>query len=170
MVCLFQGGSEFGPRALGHRSIIADPRTDAMRDWINAQVKDRELFRPLAPIVLLEHAAEYFEIKQPSPFMQYAAPVHPHVAKVIPAVTHVDCTARLQTVGPDDDAFLRSVLQAFHQRTGVPVLLNTSYNRREEPIVETPAQAVETFRRTSMHALCIPPYLVRKRTEPDDVA
>jgi carbamoyltransferase len=102
--------------------------------------------------------------------MQFAAPVVPESASVIPATTHVDCTARLQTVGPDDDPFLRRLLQVFDARTGVPVLLNTSYNRREEPIVETPAQAVETFRRTPMHALAMPPYLLRKKHEPDDVA
>ncbi|WP_119156411.1 carbamoyltransferase [Caldimonas tepidiphila] len=170
VVALYQGGSEFGPRALGHRSILADPRHDRVRDWINARVKDRELFRPLAPIVLLEHADRFFDIRRPSPFMQFAAPVHPEAARIIPAVTHVDCTARLQTVGPDDDPFLRSLLEAFDARTGVPVLLNTSFNRREEPIVETPAQALETFRRTPMHALAMPPYLVRKRDEPDAVA
>jgi carbamoyltransferase len=82
----------------------------------------------------------------------------------------VDCTARLQTVGPDDDPFVRALLQAFKARTGVPVLLNTSYNRKEEPIVETPAQALESFRRTPMHALVMPPFLVRKRDEPEDVA
>ena len=167
VVALYHGGSEFGPRALGHRSIIADPRTDGIRDWINAKVKDRELFRPLAPIVLLEHADRFFDMRRPSPFMQFAAPVHPEAKDVIPATTHVDCTARLQTVGPDDDPFLRGLIQAFHERTGVPVLLNTSYNRREEPIVETPAQAIETFRRTPMHALAMPPYLLRKKQEPE---
>lgn len=170
VVALYQGGSEFGPRALGHRSILADPRTDAIRDWINAKVKDRELFRPLAPIVLLEHADRFFDMRRPSPFMQYAAPVHPQAKDIIPATTHVDCTARLQTCGPDDDPFLRKLLEAFDARTGVPVILNTSYNRREEPIVETPAQAIETFKRTPMHALAMPPYLLRKKVEPEGVA
>jgi carbamoyltransferase len=133
-------------------------------------VKEREWFRPLAPIVLLEDAAHYFDIRRPSPFMQFAAPVIPSAAKAIPAVTHVDCTARLQTVGPEDDPFVRRLLQAFKARTGVPVLLNTSYNRKEEPVVETPEQALESFRRTPMHALVMPPFLVRKRDEPQDVA
>jgi carbamoyltransferase len=101
--------------------------------------------------------------------MQFAAPVWPQAADIIPAVTHVDCTARLQTIGEHDDPFLRSLLQAFDARTGVPVVLNTSFNRKEEPIVETPAQALESFRRTPMHALAMPPYLVRKRVEPDPV-
>jgi carbamoyltransferase len=156
-----------GPRALGHRSILADPRRDEVRDWINARVKEREWFRPLAPIVLLEEAHRFFDIRRPSPFMQFAAPVHPHAARIIPAVTHVDCTARLQTVGEQDDPLLRALLQAFAARTGVPVLLNTSFNRKEEPIVETAVQAVESFRRTPIHALAMPPYLVRKRVEPE---
>lgn len=167
VVALFNGRSEFGPRALGHRSILGDPRRDHIRDWINARVKEREWFRPLAPVVLLEHADEYFDIRRPSPFMQYAAPVQPQAAERIPAVTHVDCTARLQTVGEGDDPFLRALLQGFAARTGVPVLLNTSFNRKEEPIVETPAEALRSFRNTPMHALAMPPYLVRKRTEPE---
>jgi carbamoyltransferase len=141
-----------------------------MRDWINAKVKLREWFRPLAPIVLLEDADRYFDIRSPSPFMQFAAPVRREMATVIPAVTHVDCTARLQTVGPDDDPLLRAVLEQFAYRTGVPVLLNTSFNGKDEPIVESPAEALATFRATPMHALAMPPYLVRKRSAPGPVA
>jgi carbamoyltransferase len=169
VVGLYRGRSEFGPRALGHRSILGDPRHGYVRDWINFKVKEREWFRPLAPVVLLERAQEFFDIRRPSPFMQFAAPVLPQAADVIPAVTHVDCTARLQTVGEQDDPFLRALLQEFDARTGVPVVLNTSFNRKEEPIVETSAQALESFRRTPMHALAMPPYLVRKRVEPDPV-
>jgi carbamoyltransferase len=169
VVALYQGRSEFGPRALGHRSILGDPRYAFVRDWINAKVKEREWFRPLAPIVLLEQADRFFDIRRPSPFMQFAAPVLPAAAAQIPAVTHVDCTARLQTVGEGDDPFLRAVLEGFAARTGIPVLLNTSFNRKEEPIVESAAEAVESFRRTPMHALAIPPYLVRKRVEPPAV-
>ena len=169
VIGLYQGRSEFGPRALGHRSILGDPRVAYARDWINARVKEREWFRPLAPVVLLERAEEFFDIRRPSPFMQFAAPVRPGMADVIPAVTHVDGTARLQTVGEGDDPMLRALLKAFEARTGVPVLLNTSFNRKEEPIVETPAEALESFRRTPMHALAMPPYLVRKRDEPDAV-
>ena len=140
-----------------------------MRDWINAKVKEREWFRPLAPIVLLERAERFFDIRRPSPFMQFAAPVLPDAAPLIPAVTHVDGTARLQTVGEADDEFLRAVLKAFEARTGIPVLLNTSFNGKEEPIVESPAQALASFRRTPMHALAMPPYLVRKRIEPEAI-
>jgi len=170
VVALYQGRSEFGPRALGHRSILGDPRHGFVRDWINARIKEREWFRPLAPVVLLERAGDFFDIRRPSPFMQFAAPVHPHAAGTIPAVTHVDCTARLQTVSEQDDPLLRSLLQEFNRRTGVPVVLNTSFNRKEEPIVETPAEALDSFRRTPIHALAMPPYLIRKRVEPDPMS
>lgn len=170
VVGLYQRESEFGPRALGHRSILGDPRTAAMRDWINARVKKREWFRPLAPIVLLEEASRYFDVRRASPFMQFAAPVRPEMASVIPAVTHVDGTARLQTVAADDDPLLRAVLSRFAAHTGVPVLLNTSYNGKDEPIVETPEEALATFRATPMHALAMPPYVVVKRIEPEAVA
>lgn len=167
VVALFQGGSEFGPRALGHRSILGDPRGAGMRDGINLMIKRREWFRPLAPVVLLEAAEAYFEVRRPVPFMQYAAPVRSRAAQLIPAVTHVDGSARLQTVGEDDDPFLRALLIEFQARTGLPVLLNTSFNRKEEPIVETPAEALATFRSTPLHALVMPPFLVRKQIEPD---
>ncbi len=170
VLALYQGRSEFGPRALGHRSILADPRREGLRDWVNARVKEREWFRPLAPVVLLEQAGRFFDLRRPTPFMQFAAPVRPEAVASIPAVTHVDGTARLQTVGPRDDALLRTLLLAFAARTGVPVLLNTSFNRKDEPIVETPAQALETFRRTPLHALAMPPYLVRKHHGPAVVA
>ncbi|WP_229507846.1 carbamoyltransferase C-terminal domain-containing protein [Massilia sp. Dwa41.01b] len=162
------GRSEFGPaRALGHRSILGDPRRGYMRDWINARVKAREWFRPLAPVVLEEQAGDWFDVPGPSPFMQFAAPVRPERASTVPAITHVDCTARLQTVGPGGDPLLRSLLLGFAERTGVPVLLNTSFNGKDEPIVETPAQAVASFRRMPLHALAMPPYLLRKRIEPE---
>lgn len=160
-----QGRSEFGPRALGQRSILADPRSGKVRDWINARVKQREWFRPLAPVVLAEHADDWFDVRGASPFMQFAVPVHPAVVAQIPAVTHVDRSARVQTVAPDDDPLLRRVLECCDARTGVPVLLNTSFNRREEPIVETPAEALATFLATPLHALVLPPFVLRKREE-----
>ncbi|AWP22867.1 carbamoyltransferase [Acidiferrobacter sp. SPIII_3] len=169
VVGLYQGRSEFGPRALGHRSILGDPRDVRVRDWINARVKQREWFRPLAPIVLLEEAERFFEIKGPSPFMQFAAGVRPEATTVIPAVTHIDNTARLQTVADSDDPLLRRILADFARRTGVPVLLNTSFNRKEEPIVETVDEALATFRHTPLHALAMPPYLLTKRAEPETI-
>jgi carbamoyltransferase len=164
---LYQGPSEFGPRALGHRSILGDPRLALMRDWINARVKQREWFRPLAPVVLEERAADWFDLPGPSPFMQFAAPVRPHMAAQVPAITHVDCTARLQTVSADDDPLLRRLLQGFEAATGVPVLLNTSFNGKDEPIVETPQEAMASFRRMPLHALAMPPFLITKRVEPE---
>jgi carbamoyltransferase len=167
VLALYQGSSEFGPRALGHRSILADPRPAAIRDWINAQVKQREWFRPLAPVVLEERAADWFDLPGPSPFMQFAAPVRPHMAPRVPAITHVDGTARLQTVGADDDPLLRRLLLGFEAATGVPVLLNTSFNGKDEPIVETPQEAMASFRRMPLHALAMPPFLITKRNEPE---
>jgi carbamoyltransferase len=164
---LYQGASEFGPRALGHRSILADPRQAIMRDWINAKVKQREWFRPLAPVVLEERAADWFDLPGPSPFMQFAAPVRPHMAARVPAITHIDGTSRLQTVGFEDDPLLRRLLQSFEAASGVPVLLNTSFNGKDEPIVETPKEAVASFRRMPLHALAMPPFLVTKRSEPE---
>jgi carbamoyltransferase len=167
VVGLYQGRSEFGPRALGHRSIIGNPRHAHVRDWINAHVKQREWFRPLAPIVLQERAVDFFDVPGASPFMQFAAPVRPAMAPLVPAITHVDGTARLQTVGPQDDPLLRTLLSGFEERTGIPVLLNTSFNGKDEPIVETPAEALASFRRMPLHALAMPPFLIRKRIVPE---
>jgi carbamoyltransferase len=167
VVGLYQGRSEFGPRALGHRSILGNPRHGHLRDWINARVKQREWFRPLAPVVLEERAARYFDVAGPAPFMQFAAPVRPGAAELLPAITHVDQSARLQTVGPQGDPLLRALLAGFEARTGLPVLLNTSFNGKDEPIVETPAEAVATFLRMPLHALAMPPFLATKRVEPE---
>ncbi|WP_306391566.1 carbamoyltransferase C-terminal domain-containing protein [Telluria beijingensis] len=166
VVGLYQGRSEFGPRGLGHRSILADPRRERMRDWINARVKEREWFRPFAPMVAEERAFQYFDLQAPSPFMQFAVPVRSSVMPLLAAVTHVDGSARLQTVGPSDDPVLRALLAGFEVRTGVPVLLGTSLCGRDEPLVETPQEAVATFRRMPLHGLAMPPYLVMKRHEP----
>lgn len=165
-VALFHGRSELGPRALGHRSILADPRDPTIRAWINKHVKGRELFRPLAPVALEESASTYFDIDRPVPFMQFAVEVRPEYRSVIPAVTHVDGTARLQTVSVREDPFLYELLRAFEARTGVGVLLNTSFNGPGEPIIETPAEALACFDATALHALAIPPYIVSKRSAP----
>jgi carbamoyltransferase len=152
-----------GPRALGHRSILADPRRHDLKARINSQIKGREWFRPLAPAVLEHKAAEYFVIDRPVPFMQYAVDVRPEYQSVLPAITHVDGTARLQTVSIRDDAFFFSLLSAFESRTGIGVLLNTSFNGKNEPIVETPREAIECFAATDIDALSIPPFLIFKR-------
>jgi carbamoyltransferase len=167
VIGLYQGRGEFGPRALGHRSIIGNPRHRYVRDWINARVRQREWFRPMAPMVLQERADEFFDVSGPSPFMQFAAPVRPEAAALLPAATHVDGTARLQTVGPHDDPLLRTLLAGFAARTGLPVLLHTAFKGKGEPIVESPAEALATFRRMPLHALAMPPFLVKKCVEPE---
>lgn len=165
-VGLHQGRSESGPRALGNRSIIADPRVPEMRDYINFEVKGREWFRPLAPLVLADHAERIFEVDRPAPFMQYAAQVRPEYRAQLPGITHVDDSARLQTVEPVNTPFLHRLLTAWYERTGSPVLINTSLNGPGDPLVETPEQAIDTLHRTGLHALVMPPYLIRKRDEP----
>jgi carbamoyltransferase len=166
VVALHHGRSESGPRALGHRSILADARHPTMRDFINARVKGREWFRPLAPIVLEEAAGEIFDIDRPARFMQIAAVVRPEFRGQLPAITHVDGTARVQTVDSENSPFLHALLNRFGARTGCPVLLNTSLNGPGDPLTETPAHSLDTFRRTAIHMLAVPPFLVRKRSEP----
>ncbi|MEK7592348.1 MAG: carbamoyltransferase C-terminal domain-containing protein, partial [Patescibacteria group bacterium] len=159
----YQGGSEIGPRALGHRSILADPRPKNMRDRINFQVKHREWFRPLAPSVLEERAAEYFDAKSPLPFMLVVCKVHPDKEKIIPAVIHVDGTARLQTVNENDNGLYYNLIQAFDHITGVPVVLNTSFNHAGEPIVETPDDAIKAFMRMNLDFLVIGNFIVKRK-------
>ena len=150
----FQGRFEMGPRALGNRSILADARKAEMKDRLNRRIKEREPFRPFAPAVLAEHAAEYFEIAQPDPFMTMAPRVRADKLDVIPAAVHVDGTARLQTVDRIANPRYYAVIEAFGRLTGVPVILNTSFNRHE-PIVASPAEAVSCYKRAGMDALAI---------------
>jgi carbamoyltransferase len=159
----FQGRSEFGPRALGNRSILADPRKSETKDILNRRVKHRQAFRPFAPIVLAERAHEIFEGDQPSPFMLLAKHVRPEWKGKIPAVVHVDGTARVQTVRQDQNAVLYRLLQEFDAITGVPVLLNTSFNVKGEPIVETPEDALECFLTTGIDYLVLHDVLVAKK-------
>jgi carbamoyltransferase len=158
----FQGRSEFGPRALGNRSILADPRNPAMKDVLNARVKHRQSFRPFAPIVLAERANEVFEGDEDSPFMLLAKRVQPEWRDKIPAIVHVDGTARVQTVRREHNERLYLLLKAFENRTGVPVLLNTSFNIRGEPIVETPGDAMKCFLSTGIDYLALDDMLIAK--------
>ncbi|MFJ6194846.1 carbamoyltransferase [Micromonospora sp. NPDC092111] len=151
----FQGRSEIGPRALGNRSILADPRRAGMKDLINAKVKHREAFRPFAPVVLHDRQAEFFDSSVPALYMLLVPAVRPDKRAVIPAVTHVDGSARLQTATPELNPKLCALLAAFDRLTGVPVLLNTSFNDNEEPIVETPDDAIRCFLSTGMDALVL---------------
>jgi carbamoyltransferase len=154
VVAWFQGRAEFGPRALGNRSILADPRDDAIREAINAKIKKRELFRPFAPSVTLEACADFFELVQDSPYMNILAKVRPEKHAAIPAVTHVDGTARVHTVSREANPLYHRLITAFGSRTGVPVLLNTSFNI-QEPIVTTPEEAIRTFRASGMDLMAI---------------
>jgi carbamoyltransferase len=158
----FQGRSEFGPRALGNRSIIADPRQAAMKDILNARVKHRQSFRPFAPIVLAERASEIFEGEEDSPFMLLAKRVRPEWKDKVPAIVHVDGTARVQTVREEHNPRLYRLLKAFEALTGVPVLLNTSFNIRGEPIVETPRDAMKCFLGTGIDYLAMHDLLIGK--------
>lgn len=157
-----RAGAEFGPRALGHRSILADPRRPDLRDYINQQVKFREDFRPFAPAVRAEEAHTYFDLDCDSPYMLFVVPVREAWRDRIGAVVHVDGTARVQTVHRGADETFHALLGAFQERTGIGILLNTSLNRRGQPIVETPVEAVQLFRDTGLHALVIGPYFVIK--------
>jgi carbamoyltransferase len=150
----FQGRMEFGPRALGNRSILADPRRLEMKDVLNARIKHREPFRPFAPAILEEAAGEWFDDDHPSPFMLLTYRVRPERRDRIPAPTHVDGTGRLQTVRRDQNPRFYDLIRAFGARTGVPLLLNTSFNENE-PICCTPEEAVDTFLRTRMDVLVL---------------
>ncbi len=163
----FQGRMEFGPRALGARSILADPRDPGMRDRINGKVKFRESFRPFAPAVLREHAPAWFDLdpETESPYMLLAAPVRASRRREIPAVTHVDGSARLQTVDEARHGRFARLLARFHARTGCPVLLNTSFNVRGEPIVCTPEDAWKCYRATGLDALVLGGHVLEKERE-----
>ena len=161
----FQGRMEFGPRALGNRSILADPRRRDMKDILNSRIKYREPFRPFCPSVLAECVGEYFETDYPSPFMVAAYKIKPEQRDRIPAVTHEDGTGRLQTVERDVNPLYWKLIRRFGDVTGVPVLLNTSFNENE-PIVYTPAQAIDCFLRTQMDALAIGSFLLLETENP----
>jgi carbamoyltransferase len=157
-VAWFQGRSEFGPRALGARSFLADPRSDQIRDEINRKIKKRELFRPFAPSVTKEYASEYFDLNQESPYMNIVAKV---LSNNIPAVTHTDLTARVHTVSSRSNPKYHALLERFGELTGVPVLLNTSFNI-QEPIVYSPENAIATFKNSGVDYLIIENFLVSK--------
>lgn len=157
----FQGRMEWGPRALGNRSIVAHPGLPDMKDVLNARIKHREWFRPFAPSILADYQHEYFEHDHPSPFMLHVYKIRPEKRKSLCAVNHVDDTGRLQTVTREENPMYYDLISAFHRRTGIPVILNTSFNENE-PIVCTPEEAIDCFRRTRMDVLAIGPFLVLK--------
>ncbi|HRK33747.1 MAG TPA: carbamoyltransferase [Candidatus Hydrogenedentes bacterium] len=180
----FQGRMEFGPRALGARSILGDARSRDMQTTLNLKIKFRESFRPFAPAVLEERASDYFDLDRESPYMLLVADVaQPHLLAVdsaasgfeklriarsdIPAVTHVDNSARIQTVRREDHPRYYDLIRAFEQRTGCPVIINTSFNVRGEPIVHTPEQAYACFMRTDMDYLVLGSFVLNKKEQPD---
>ncbi|MBF8185319.1 hypothetical protein ITP53_06125 [Nonomuraea sp. K274] len=165
VVAWFQGGSELGPRALGGRSIVADPRDAAMPNYLNLVVKGREPFRPFAPSVLADLADEYFDLATSAPYMELVATVRQPMRHMVPAIVHVDGTARLQTVARG--GLYAGLIEAFYALTGIPMVLNTSLNLGGEPIVETPEDAVECFLRSSLDRLVIDQYVVRRRVDSD---
>lgn len=157
----FQGRMEFGARALGNRTLLADPRRADMRDIINLKIKFREKFRPFAPSILEERVGEYFEVDIPAPFMEKVFKIRPEKREQIPAVTHVDGTGRLQTVSRHTNSLYWDLINTFAQHTGVPLVLNTSLNENE-PIVRTPTEAIQCFLRTQMDGLVLGGYYVER--------
>jgi carbamoyltransferase len=182
----FQGRMEFGPRSLGARSILGNPQSETMQSVMNLKIKNRESFRPFAPAVLAEFAEQWFDLDQPSPYMLIVAPVqwqkrepapnelgYVGIEKLklkrsqIPAVTHVDCSARVQTVDGQYNPLFRQLLSGFARLTGCPVLINTSFNVRGEPIVESPDDAYRCFMRTEMDCLVIGEFFLSKPDQPE---
>ena len=162
-----QGRFEWGPRALGHRSILADPRRADMKDIVNVKIKFREPYRPFAPSVLREHADTYFatdgaSAQYPARFMLLVEPVRPEARSILPATTHVDNSARLQTVTQSASPRYYGLIERFGRQTGVPVVMNTSFNLRGEPIVNTPAEAISTFARSGLDALVMGTLILHK--------
>ncbi len=184
VVGLFQGRMEFGPRALGNRSILGDARSPRMQSVMNLKIKFRESFRPFAPSVLREHVHEWFELNYESPYMLLVADVRSDrrltptgsesiglesvnvPRSLIPAVTHVDYSARVQTVRREVNPRYYDIIDAFHRRTGCPVIVNTSFNVRGEPLVCTPEDAYRCFMRTNMDALVLENFILEKADQP----
>ncbi|MEH1865983.1 MAG: carbamoyltransferase C-terminal domain-containing protein [Nostoc sp.] len=158
----FQGRMEFAARALGNRSLLADPRRADMRDIINLKIKFREKFRPFAPSILEERVGEFFEVDEPAPFMEKVFKIRPEKREQIPAVTHVDGTGRLQSVSRQTNPLYWDLINTFAERTGIPIVLNTSLNENE-PIVRTPTEAIQCFLRTHMDALVLGSYYVERK-------
>jgi carbamoyltransferase len=159
----FQGKMEFGARALGSRSLIADPRRTDMRDIINLRIKFREKFRPFAPSILEEHVGEWFEINEPTPYMEKVFPIREDKHALIPAVTHVDGSGRLQTVSKRTNPLYHALISTFYERTGVPIVLNTSLNENE-PVVRLPREAISCFLRTDMDVLVLGPHVINRHS------
>lgn len=162
IIAWFQGRSECGPRALGNRSILADSRNKDMKDILNRRIKFREAFRPFAPSVLYENQQEYFNLDIPSPYMLMVADVLEDKRDVIPAVVHIDNTARVQSVMKEMNPVYYMLIETFYRKTGVPVVLNTSFNVNKEPIIESPKDAISCFLSTDLDELYLEDYVIIK--------
>ena len=158
----FNGRAEFGPRALGGRSILADPRRIDAKELLNSKIKRRESFRPFAPSILKEYVGEYFELTDEVPFIEKVFPIKKEKHSVLPAVTHADGTGRLQSVDKNVTPRYYNLIEAFRKKTGVPVLLNTSFNENE-PIINSPEDALECYLRTNMDMLVLENCIVTSR-------
>jgi carbamoyltransferase len=165
ILCVFQSHSEFGPRALGNRSIIADTRYGVNKFWINAFIKGREWFRPIAPFVLEEDVNEYFNFKERTPFMLFTAYLKDEYKDHFPTIEHIDHSARIQTVSHKDNPFIYDVIKEFKEKTGVGIIANTSFNGKNETMVETLEDAIQCFIKHPIHHLVVPPYIISKKTE-----
>lgn len=162
IIGFFTGRSEVGPRALCHRSLLANATWSGMKDYLNEKVKHRENFRPFAPVIMEEFEQQYFKIKQRSPYMLLAPTVVTEYTSQIPSVVHIDQTARVQSVNKKTNPFIYQIIKCFYELSGVPVLLNTSFNDNGEPIVETPQDAINTFLSTEIDVLVLEDFLIYK--------
>ncbi|MGN6616148.1 MAG: carbamoyltransferase C-terminal domain-containing protein [Ilyomonas sp.] len=165
ILCVYQSHSEFGPRALGNRSIIGDTRYAVNKFWINAFIKGREWFRPIAPFVLEEDVNEYFKFDRRSPFMLFTAYLQDKYKDHFPTIEHIDHSARIQTVSKADNAFIYDVMKKFKEKTGVGIIANTSFNGKDETMVETLEDAINCFIKHPIHYLVVPPYIISKKEE-----
>ena len=165
ILSVFQSQSEFGPRALGNRSIVADTRYGVNKFWINAFIKGREWFRPIAPFVLEEDVNEYFDFKEKTPFMLFTAFLRDKYKDRFPTIEHIDHSARIQTVSCSDNAFIYELIKKFKQKTGVGIIANTSFNGKNETMVETLSDAIHCYNKLPIHYLVVPPYIISKKTQ-----
>ena len=165
----FQGRMEWGPRALGNRSILANPLNPNMKDILNAKVKHREMFRPFAPVVTWEDAKEYFEVDREVPYMLFVYPVKKNKRKLIPSVTHIDGSGRLQTIKKEQNKKYYALIKEFEKLSGVPILINTSFNIRGEPIVCTPEEAYRCMMGTGIDYLVMNNFLIARNDNPQDM-
>jgi carbamoyltransferase len=165
ILCVFQSHSEFGPRALGNRSIVADTRYGVNKFWINAFIKGREWFRPIAPFVLEEDVNEYFDFTERTPFMLFTAYLKDKYKDHFPTIEHIDHSARIQTVSKKDNEFIYDLIKNFKEKTGVGIIANTSFNGKNETMVETLDDAIQCFIKHPIHYLVVPPYIISKKTE-----